>query len=115
LTLTSVLAHLAGIDSAYLAYQRALGRPTARRFTYKRGVHMVYPLYDLRAFAAYRAKGELSLGDRLGSLFHRQHVPLFRWSDPAPAIMLYRIRAGRGKDKVAAMVGKAKKAQLSKA
>jgi predicted ATP-grasp superfamily ATP-dependent carboligase len=115
LTLTSVLARIAGIDSAYLAYQRALGRPTGRRFTYKPGVHMVYPLYDLRAFAAYRAKGELSLGDWVKSLLHQQHVPLFRWSDPAPALRLYWIRARRGKDKIASLFGRTKKTQLIKA
>jgi D-aspartate ligase len=115
LTLSSELVRLAGIDSAYLAYQRALGRPTGRKLDYKRGVRMLYPLYDFRAFTAYRAKGEVSLASYVASLLHRQHVPLFRWSDPAPAVRLYGIRAGRVKARLGARLGRERKAQLIKA
>jgi predicted ATP-grasp superfamily ATP-dependent carboligase len=114
LTLTSELVRLAGVDSAYLAYQRALGRQTGSLLEYKAGVRMLYPLYDFRAFTAYRAKGELSLASYAASLFHRQHVPLFRWSDPKPALMLYRIRGARAKARLAAKVGQAKRIHPSK-
>jgi D-aspartate ligase len=115
LTLTSELVRLAGIDCAYLAYQRALGRPTGMNLAYKRGVRLLYPLYDFRAFTAYRARGELSVASWAASLLHRQHVPLFRWSDPAPAIMMYRIRAGRGGARLAAKFGRVRETSLIKA
>jgi D-aspartate ligase len=114
LTLTSELVRLAGVNSANLAYQRALGRTTGSRFGYRTGVRMLYPLYDFRAFTAYRAKGELSASAYAASLLHRQHVPLFRWSDPKPALMLYRLRAARARARLAAKVGQATKTHLSK-
>jgi D-aspartate ligase len=114
LTLTSELVRLAGVNSAYLAYQRALGRPTGSQLSYKAGVRMLYPLYDLRAFTAYRGKGELSAASYAASLLHRQHVPLFRWSDPKPALMLYRIRGARARARLVSKVGQAKRAHLSK-
>jgi D-aspartate ligase len=86
LTLATELLRRAGVDLPLVLYRRALGDepPPTRRFDEE--VHLWFPGQDIRAFLAYRAAGELSLGGWLRSLAHRQCFPVLKASDPLPAV-----------------------------
>ncbi|MCW3049877.1 MAG: hypothetical protein JWO74_4161 [Solirubrobacterales bacterium] len=76
----------AGIDLALLAYNRVAGRPDPPVGAYRAGVRMWHPVEDARAFAEYRRAGKLTSRAWMRSLLHRQHFPLFAWSDPMPSL-----------------------------
>jgi hypothetical protein len=54
---------------------------------YRPGVTMWYPMRDLRAFAAYRRHGEISLLPWLRSIVRRHHYPVASLSDPRPVLV----------------------------
>ena len=95
LTITSELVRLAGINSAKIVYDRSLGRPTQRYGSYRRGVRLLLPTEDMRASLGQRRNGDLTLASWLRSMAHAQHLVVFRWTDPAPAILGAAIRARR--------------------
>lgn len=82
----------AGFDMARHVYFRALGELSELPSTYRPGQRMVYPFNDLRAFRVLRARGELSLGQWLRDMAHRQVWPFFRLDDPGPALVRARAR-----------------------
>jgi hypothetical protein len=43
--------------------------------------------WDVAAFLAYRANGELTTASWLGSLTHPFNLQYFRWNDPLPSAM----------------------------
>ena len=86
LTLATELLRVAGVDLPLVLYTRALGDPPPPIRRVESGMHLWFPVEDVRAFLAYRAAGELSLGGWLRSLAHRQHFPVFKASDPLPAV-----------------------------
>jgi predicted ATP-grasp superfamily ATP-dependent carboligase len=87
------LVRRAGIDLALLTYNRALGRPDPPFDSYRDRVYLWGPILDRRAFSALHRRGELSIWQWLRSLLHRQHFPVFRWSDPRPTIVDVAMRA----------------------
>jgi D-aspartate ligase len=95
LTITSELVRLAGINSARIVYDRALGLVTGGYDSYERGVRLLLPTEDMRASLALRRKGHLTLASWARSVLHRQHFVVFRWSDPGPAILAARMRGQR--------------------
>lgn len=86
LTLSTELIRLAGVDLPLLLYTRAVGQPLRVTPRIDVGLYLWVPVEDVRAFLAYRAAGDLSLGAWLRSLAHRQHFPILRASDPLPAL-----------------------------
>jgi D-aspartate ligase len=80
------LVRHSGIDLARLAYNRTVGLPDPPLASYRTGVRMWHPVEDVRAFASYRRRGDLTLGPWLRSLLHRQHFPMFSWRDPKPTL-----------------------------
>lgn len=85
-----------GYDLALFVYNRLTGRPQASLDgrPYTQGLHLWYPMNDLRAFLELRGKGRLSLGSWVRSLLHRQVLVYFRWDDPLPSLMEWRKQAG---------------------
>lgn len=80
---------LAGVDLALLTYNRLVGLPDPPVDSFRAGVRMWHPVEDVRAFLAYRRRGELSLLGWVRSLCHRLHFPVFRLSDPKPTLIHY--------------------------
>jgi len=74
-----------GVDVCYLAYQDALGSPTAPIATYRVGKRLLYPYNDYFGYRALRRRRELSLGGWLRSWIGSAQ-PVFRWNDPMPAV-----------------------------
>jgi len=74
-----------GVNVCALAIRDALGEPVETVSSYAVGRRCVYPYYDLQAVLAERSAGRLGL---LG--WARSWVgpfqPIFRWSDPLPAV-----------------------------
>jgi D-aspartate ligase len=86
-TAANELVRLAGLDLAHLAYERALGRSSGELASiFAEGVRLWHPAEDVRAFLGYRRRDGLSLGAWMGSLAHRQHLPIFSWGDPKPTL-----------------------------
>jgi D-aspartate ligase len=81
------LVRVAGIDLAFLAYERALGRPGPCVDTYRDGVRLWYPIHDVHAFLAMRRDRSLSAGDWVRSLVHRLHFQVFQLRDPMPTVV----------------------------
>ena len=86
LTLNNALAYAAGINLPMIAHQCALGRRVPRQIDYRKGLYLWFPVEDVRALIAYRRQGELTVRAWARSLLHRQHFPIFAWTDPFPAL-----------------------------
>ena len=78
---------VAGVDVAHVAYERALGRPVAPLRRPRDGVRLWHPHDDLRSYREYRRLGELTFASWARSLVHRQHLAVFSWRDPLPAVV----------------------------
>jgi predicted ATP-grasp superfamily ATP-dependent carboligase len=74
-----------GVDVCLLAYHDALGEPIAPVRGYAVGRSCVYPYYDYYACRALRREGRLSLL-AWGASWLKAMQPVFRWSDPRPAL-----------------------------
>ena len=88
----------AGVDLALLLYNRAAGLPDPPLQRWSHGVRLWYPLADLRALRRLRSDGELTVAQWVRSVAHRQHLAVFRWSDPLPSVgygLARLIRLGR--------------------
>ena len=90
-TMSNEVARRAGVDLALFSYNRLTGRPTPRVDPYRDGVRLLDPVNDVRAFLAYRRRGELSGRRWVASLLRPQHFPVARLDDPIPAA----VRAGQ--------------------
>ena len=80
------LGRASGLDFTVLAYRGALGASLAPD-GFREGVRLWIPRFDLLAFLEYRSRGELTTGQWLRSLVHRQRLPVFRLSDPLPTLV----------------------------
>lgn len=100
LTAATDLVKQAGLDLASLAYDGALGRAKPLGSTYRKGLRLWCPVEDLRTFLLYRRRGELTFAAWTRSLLHRQHFPLFRFSDPMPTFFSLSRRIRRAVAKV---------------
>jgi predicted ATP-grasp superfamily ATP-dependent carboligase len=74
-----------GVNVCALAIRDALGEPVETISSYAVGRRCVYPYYDLQAVLAERSAGRLGLLGWARSWLG-PFQPIFRWSDPAPAI-----------------------------
>ena len=74
-----------GVNVSEMAVRDALGQPVETISTYSVGRRCVYPYYDLQAVRAERAAGRLSVLNWARSWLG-SYQPVFRWSDPLPAI-----------------------------
>jgi len=86
-TMANELARRAGIDFGLVAYNRVVGRALPDVDAFRDGLHMWFPLDDLRALRAYRAAGQLTTAQWVRSLAHVQHFPTFQWRDPVPSLV----------------------------
>lgn len=107
----------AGFDMARHVYFQILGEPCELPRTYPTGLRMVYLSNDYRSFRILRARGELTFGQWVRSVAHRQTFPFLRLDDPGPALVrgrtrladflraraprLHRMRPARGTDRSA--------------
>jgi D-aspartate ligase len=83
------LIQAAGIDAAFLVYERALGRSVAPLGRdYRRGVVVWHVLDDLRAFRLYRREGELSFAGWAASVLRPHRYAIFDPRDPGPTLVL---------------------------
>jgi len=86
------LGRAAGIDFALLAYRGALGLSPPHLNGFREGVRLWLPGMDTRAFLDYRRQDELTTGQWLRSIMHRQHFPVFQLNDPLPALIPFAYR-----------------------
>jgi len=84
-----------GMDIAWVIYNHIIGAKVPRIETYREHMRMWYPLRDLEAFRALRARGETSLPLWLRSIAHRQVLPLFALTDPVPSLVELRRALGK--------------------
>ena len=85
-TAANCLVTAAGIDLAQYVYRRALGQAPELPREYRKNLHLIHHMIDLRAFLVLRRRGELSLLRWVRSLAKPQTLPVFRWDDPLPAV-----------------------------
>lgn len=74
-----------GLNVAEMSVRDALGESVPAVGTYRVGRRCVYPYYDYAACRALHREGKLSLAAWLAS-WATATQPVFRWSDPMPAI-----------------------------
>jgi predicted ATP-grasp superfamily ATP-dependent carboligase len=75
-----------GVDVCTMAYRDALGLPVEPAGEYRVGYPCVYPYYDYGACRELRRRGQLSLSSWVRSWLTAEQ-PVFRWSDPYPALV----------------------------
>ena len=75
-----------GVDVCYMAYRDALGLPVEPATAYRVGRTLVYPHYDYGACREQLRKGQLSFWTWARSWLTAEQ-PVFRWSDPLPALI----------------------------
>jgi predicted ATP-grasp superfamily ATP-dependent carboligase len=85
-TAANGLVTAAGIDLSRLVYCRAAGLPLPPLDRFRSGVRVIDPVLDLLSFLELRRAGELTFGQWVRSLMHRQTFGYFRWTDPLPAL-----------------------------
>jgi D-aspartate ligase len=85
-TAATGLMRAAGLDLPLFVYNKLTDRPLPPVDRYRPGQTMWYPMRDLRAFAAYRREGEISLLSWLRSIMRRHHYPVASMSDPRPVL-----------------------------
>jgi D-aspartate ligase len=74
-----------GVNVCTLAIRDALGEPVETISDYAVGRRCVYPYYDLQAVRAERSAGQIGLLGWARSWIG-PYQPIFRWSDPLPAV-----------------------------
>jgi D-aspartate ligase len=87
-TASNEIVRRAGVDIARLAYARLAGAdlpPVPVRPTH--AGNRLWQGWDVAAFLAYRANGELTTAAWLRSLTHPFNLQYFRWTDPLPSAM----------------------------
>lgn len=94
-TAADALQRACGLNLGLLAYERALGRPGDPPGEYRRGVGLWFPVEDMRAFLAYRRRGELSLLAWLRGLAGPLRFPEGSMRDPFPSFVSALRRPGR--------------------
>jgi D-aspartate ligase len=105
----TIESSFAPTELAQLAYNRVLDRPLPPASDYRSGVHLWAPYGDLRAFLAYRRRGELTVTRWLRSLMHRQRFHDFSLRDPKPGLYVHLTLLGRA---LRRMLGMRKSSQV---
>ena len=78
------LAAASGVDIPYIAYRDLIGEPADPPQMFKEGVKWVCFEWDLFAFLAYRASGNLGVLQWVRSFSGKKTYAFFAWDDPAP-------------------------------
>jgi predicted ATP-grasp superfamily ATP-dependent carboligase len=86
-TAATGLLRAAGVDLPLFVYNKLTDRPLPPMEGYRTGMTMWYPTRDVRAFAAYRRKGEITTISWLLSIMRRHHFPVASLSDPRPVLV----------------------------
>ncbi len=86
-TMANGLAVRAGVDFAVLAYDRVVGNERAPIVRFREHLTLWFPLQDIRAFRAYRARGQLTTSAWLRTLARFPVFPTFSWRDPLPSLV----------------------------
>jgi predicted ATP-grasp superfamily ATP-dependent carboligase len=87
-TASDKLLRIAGLDLAWIAYERALGRGVAVNRRFRDGVRQWNPPQDFKALLEGRRAGTLRPLPWFASLLHVQHLPTFDLRDPMPTVAL---------------------------
>ena len=75
-----------GFDLGQFVYNRLTGQPQEKLTNYRDNMYEWYPVEDFLAFCQLRRRGEITFRQWVKSLLHRQLLPVFRWTDPAPSL-----------------------------
>ncbi len=86
-TMANGLAVRAGVDFAVLAYDRVVGNERAPIVSFREHLTLWFPPQDVRAFRAYRARGQLTTRAWLRTLARFPVFPTFSWRDPVPSLV----------------------------
>jgi hypothetical protein len=81
----AVVLQAAGCDIVGFTYNRLTGRPLLS-MEYRRGVHAISLVDDVRGFFEYRREGELTTASYLRSPARRHHEMTMAWDDPVSAL-----------------------------
>jgi D-aspartate ligase len=87
-TAAQALVARAGVDTAWIAYSRAIGGEAPRIGSYREHLYLWNPRADYRAFKQLHRQGKLSLATWLRSLARPKITPYFQWSDPVPSLVM---------------------------
>ncbi len=79
----------AGLDLPLLVYNRLTKRPLPHLDSYRRGLCLVKPWEDVKAFYSLHAKGELAWSEWLRSFSGPVCFLYFKWWDPMPWFVLF--------------------------
>ena len=85
-TASDCLVARSGFDLAAFVYKRLVGQAQPPLEHYTEGMRLWDPVRDFQCFLALRRRGELTFGQWLTSVLHRQTFPYFEWTDPLPAL-----------------------------
>ena len=91
-TAANGLVTASGYDLALFVYERVAGRaqPRLDDRTYRRGLHLWYPLDDFLAYLELRRQGRMSFGEWVAGVLQVPVLPYFSADDPLPS--LYRLK-----------------------
>jgi predicted ATP-grasp superfamily ATP-dependent carboligase len=87
-TAAQALVARAGVDTAWIAYSRAIGGKAPRIRSYREHLYLWNPRTDYRAFRQLHRQGKLSLVTWLRSLARPKITPYFQWNDPGPSLAM---------------------------
>lgn len=94
-TAAQALVARAGLDTAWLAYTRALGGETPAVVGFREKLYLWSPKADYRAFRQLRRQGKLTTFTWLKSLARPKLTPYFHPADPLPALVRFMDQARR--------------------
>lgn len=83
---TSLLA-ASGLDLTEFVYRQVVGLPTVGFADFRDGVRLWDSQLDRKAYQELRELDELTFGQWLRSVLHRQTFRFFSWRDPAPTVV----------------------------
>ena len=86
-TAADCLLVASGLNLPLLVYKRLTGRAQATSSSYRMGVRLWKPVGDFAAYRQLHECGLLTFRAWIRSIMHWQIFPVFRWSDPLPAII----------------------------
>jgi predicted ATP-grasp superfamily ATP-dependent carboligase len=85
-TAANCLVAASGFDLSAFVYNRIVGLEQSPLVDFKRGMRLWDPALDVLSFLALHREGQLTFGQWIASLMHRQTLPYFDWKDPLPAL-----------------------------
>ena len=86
-TAADCLLSACGINLPVFVYNRIVGNHQVAPRSYRVGVRLWDPLRDFRAYRQLQKMGRMNFVGWIRSILHPQVFPVFRWSDPLPALV----------------------------